>query len=88
MYAYTWRMWHNTAAKYYENVENGVSRCLPCSFVKWMPYSLVKWMPYSLVKWMPCSLVKWMPCSLVKWIPCSLVKCLLYEFYPWMGCVA
>ena len=72
MYAYTWRMWHNTAAKYYENVENGVSRCLPCSFVKWMPYSLVKWMP----------------CSLVKWIPCSLVKCLLYEFYPWMGCVA
>ena len=21
MYAYTWRMWHNTAAKYYENVE-------------------------------------------------------------------
>ena len=72
MYAYTWRMWHNTAAKYYENVENGVSRCLPC----------------SLVKWMPCSLAKWMPCSLVKCLPYSLVKCLLYEFYPWMGCVA
>ena len=48
MYAYTWRMWHNTATKYYENVENGVSRCLPY----------------------------------------SLVKCLLYEFYPGMGCVA
>ena len=80
MYAYTWRMWHNTAAKYYENVENGVSRCLPCSFVKWMPY--------SLVKWMPCSLAKWMPCSLGKCLPYSLVKCLLYEFHPGMGGVA
>ena len=70
MYAYTWRMWHNTAAKYYENVENGVSRCLPCSFVKCLP----------------CSLVKCLPCSLVKCLPYSLVKCLLYEFYPGMGC--
>ena len=80
MYAYTWRMWHNTTAKYYENVENGESRCLPCSFVKCLPC--------SLVKWMPCSLAKWMPCSLGKCLPYSLVKCLLYEFYPGMGCVA
>ena len=80
MYAYTWRMWHNTTAKYYENVENGVSRCLPCSHVKCLPC--------SLVKCLPCSLVKWMPCSLGKCLPYSLVKCLLYEFYPGMGGVA
>ena len=37
MYAYTWRMWHNTTTKYYENVKNGVSRCLPYSLIKCLP---------------------------------------------------
>ena len=52
MYAYTWRMWHITTAKYYETqifgkqegvhcspstAHNGVSRCLPCSLVKCLP---------------------------------------------------
>ena len=49
MYAYTWRMWHITSAKYYETqifgkqegvhcspstAHNGVSRCLPYLHVK------------------------------------------------------
>ena len=54
MYAYTWRMWHNTAAKYYENVENGVSRCLPCSHVKCLPCSLVKCLPCTQYSRMGC----------------------------------
>ena len=72
MYAYTWRMWHNTTAKYYENVENGVSRCLPCSLVKCLPCSLVKCLPYSLVK---CLLYEFYP-----GMGCGCMKRLRVEF--------
>ena len=61
MYAYTWRMWHITTAKYYETQifgkQEGV-HCSPSTAHNGVPRCL----PYSLIKCLPCPQYSGMGC--------------------------